>query len=235
MKARRDMLKMRYWWKLMNMGRERLPRKVYEWELRRKETAQIGYRTWTTHTEKLLTEIGLETYWHSQNVNIKQEEWNRIVGERIHDREQRIWRKSVCERPKLRTYRKFKKELKMEEYLESEDSKGRRLMARLRSGTNNLRIETGRRNGLTREERRCWFGCDYIEDEEHFLQKCWLYDDIRNDWVNEVGERALKQEGLALMTGTGSKSETKAAIKYINRAVAKRRRILELMGRGGQI
>ena len=141
----------------------------------------------------------------------------------------------MSERPKLRTYKKFKKELKMEEYLESEDSKGRRLMARLRSGTNNLRIETGRRNGLTSEERRCWFGCDDIEDEEHFLQKCWLYDDIRNDWVNEVGERALKQEGLALMTGTGSKSETKAAIKYINRAVAKRRRILELMGREGQI
>ncbi len=36
MKARRDMLRLRYWRKLILMKKERLPRKVYEWELKNK-------------------------------------------------------------------------------------------------------------------------------------------------------------------------------------------------------
>ena len=61
----------------------------------------------------------------------------------------------MSERPKLRTYRKFKEELVFEEYLENEDIQGRKLMAKLRSGTNCLRIETGSREGLTSADRKC--------------------------------------------------------------------------------
>ena len=34
MKARRDMMRLRYWRKILKMGQERLTKKVYEWELR---------------------------------------------------------------------------------------------------------------------------------------------------------------------------------------------------------
>ena len=134
-------------------------------------------------------------------------------------------------KPKLRTYRKIKMDLTMEKYLESEDIRGRKLMAKLRSGTNSLRIEIGRREGLSSGERKCWFGCDSTEDEEHFLLDCWLYSDFRKDLVREVGEEAFRQRGLALMMGVGNPTEIKAATKYINRADARRSRMLELRGR----
>jgi hypothetical protein len=34
LKARRDMMRLRFWRKILKMGQERLPKKVYEWELR---------------------------------------------------------------------------------------------------------------------------------------------------------------------------------------------------------
>ena len=53
------------------------------------------------------------------------------------------------------------------------DRKLRRMLAMLRGGTAALRIETGRLNGLKREERicrQCTMG--EIQDEEHFLLRC---------------------------------------------------------------
>ena len=226
MKARRDMLRLRYWWKLIRMSRKRLPRKIYDWEMR-----GDSKKIWTTYTRKLLKEIGLEDYWIRQKIDLKQNEWNSLVEEKIQTNEQRTWRKEMSERPKLRTYRKFKEELVFEEYLENEDIQGRKLMAKLRSGTNCLRIETGRREGLTSADRKCWFGCDSTEDEAHFLLDCWLYSNIREDMIAEVGKEEFKQRGLAMMMGKGNSAETIAAIKFIKRAIAKRSRMLELRGR----
>ena len=52
------------------------------------------------------------------------------------------------------------------------DEVGRKALARLRSGTNELRIETGRHEGLQRKYRIYWFGCGEVEDEKHFLKDC---------------------------------------------------------------
>ena len=226
MKARRDMLRLRYWWKLIQMNGKRLPRKVYDWETR-KDTK----KTWTNYTRKLLKEIGLEEYWVSQKVDLNQKDWYNIVDERIQAREQRNWRKKLNEKPKLRTYRRFKNNLALEDYLESEDIRGRKLMAKLRSGTNCLRIETGRREGLTSAERLCWFGCNSTEDEAHFLLDCPIYNDIREEVVAEVGIEVFRLRGLDLMMGNGNSAETNAALSYIKRANARRKRILTLRGR----
>ena len=135
------------------------------------------------------------------------------------------------EKPKLRTYRKFKKDLTFEKYLENKDIQGRKLMAKLRSGTNNIRIETGRREGLNSADRKCWFGCDSTEEEAHFLLDCWIYNDIREVMIAEVGKKEFEQRGLALMMGKCNSTDTIAAIKYIKRAIARRSRILNLKGK----
>ena len=54
------------------------------------------------------------------------------------------------------------------------ESKGiRRMLANLRGGTGELRVETGRWSGLQREERICK-QCTpgEVEDEAHFVLKC---------------------------------------------------------------
>ncbi len=87
----------------------------------------------------------MREYWEKQEVKEKKDEWNRLIEERIQDREQKLWWKTVNERPKLRTYRKVKTILTFEDYLNNNDEKGRRLLAKIRSGTNFLSIETERK------------------------------------------------------------------------------------------
>ena len=93
----------------------------------------------------------------------------------------------------MRTYINVKEKLKMEKYIEIPDERGRRSMARLRSGTNDLRIETGRYVKLERDDRRCWFGCEAVEDEEHFLLDCKMYAEMRSETIQALGLLAYRK------------------------------------------
>ena len=52
------------------------------------------------------------------------------------------------------------------------------MIGRLRTSSHNLKVEMGRRSRTPREQRLCVCG-NGVEDEEHFLVDCLLYDDIR--------------------------------------------------------
>ena len=52
------------------------------------------------------------------------------------------------------------------------------MIAKLRTSSHNLRIEMGRRVGLSRDQRLCHCGMD-VEHERHFLLECVSYIDIR--------------------------------------------------------
>jgi len=91
-----------------------------------------------------------------------------------------------CKKTKLRTYRTIKQTLTFEQNLNSKDRQARQTMTRLRGGTNELRIETGRYPITNRdrrlevEERRCLVCMSgEIEDESHFVVDCAFYDDLR--------------------------------------------------------
>ena len=47
-----------------------------------------------------------------------------------------------------------------------------RLLAMTRLGVPPIEIETGRWQGLARDQRRCSLGCDHVGDTEHFLYGC---------------------------------------------------------------
>ena len=54
------------------------------------------------------------------------------------------------------------------------------MIAGLRMSAHNLQIEMGRRTQTPRENRKCV--CGDIEDEEHFILRCNLYGDIRQNF-----------------------------------------------------
>ena len=56
-------------------------------------------------------------------------------------------------------------------------------MAQLRLGILPLAIETGRFNQTPANERFCYFCKTEVEDEFHFICKCNLYNDIRNNLI----------------------------------------------------
>ena len=102
---------------------------------------------------------------------------------------------------------------------------GRQVLTRLRSGTSELRIHTGRFDGLRRAERICRLCADDVETERHFLLDCSFYsaerqqlwssiDAIVSDSQRRSGDRTASastfsvsslsaDEQLILMTGGG--------------------------------
>lgn len=123
----------------------------------------------------------------------------KLVKEKILELVRSDWKTKCQSKPKLRTYITFKSDFIAENYL-----KGclprleRSLLAQFRTGILPLRIETGRfRNvkdtvtgrlrRLDINERKCEL-CkeDQIEDEIHFVCKCKIYNDLRNELYNKA-------------------------------------------------
>ncbi len=97
-------------------------------------------------------------------------------------------RTKVLNSPKLRTYRLFKCEDGLEDYIKLNLERGdRSLISQLRLGILPLRVESGRFVGERLENRIC-VNCqsNCVEDEEHFIFECSLYDDLRKTFINDV-------------------------------------------------
>ena len=70
------------------------------------------------------------------------------------------------------------------------------IITRWRLSNHDLRIETGRyiRPILPRNMRVCSVCVDYVEDEEHALYHCQLYDDARRKYRNLLDQYSLVTE-----------------------------------------
>ena len=100
---------------------------------------------------------------------------------------------------KLRTYSKFKKDFKCEQYLLSiSNAHKRNLLFKFRVGVAPLRIDTGRweanidpltgvrRKGIREECRMCMCCFGGVEDEQHFLLLCPVYSMVRSRFMRVV-------------------------------------------------
>ena len=86
---------------------------------------------------------------------------------------------------KLRSYARFKKCFKMENYVLQFPQYIRRNLTKLRISAHSLAIETGRytRPQKLPIDRRTCFHCDRVEDEFHFIFDCKLYSTERNNFA----------------------------------------------------
>ena len=151
LRNRRTILRLRYWKKILGMGDERLTKRAYEED--RKRLWQPG--SWSKGTKDILEDLGLGETWEEQDTGGTWAEWVKTVDEAIRRKESETWRRGCEKKTKLEGYRGVKTEKGKEKYLQVKDKMGRCLMARLRGGTNWLRIEQGRWVGESREERIC--------------------------------------------------------------------------------
>ena len=132
---------------------------------------------------------------------------------------------------KLRTYRVLKRNLEFEDYLNANDSRGRRAMTTIRGGTSVLRIETGRHRFTNRhkalevEERVCLIcGNGEVEDE-----------DLRKKMREEVGEMSGGEEEIfRKLLGDGvnfpARVRVHAATRiFLRDALQRRKRVTKLL------
>jgi len=158
---------------------------------------------WEEKVRDLLEEYGLDGY----DVGVCREDvWKTLVARSVAEEEERRWRAIVESKSKLRTYQRLKKSYGFERYLDLEDGWVRRRIARLRAGTVELRVETGRWKGESVEERVCAV-CGVVEDESHFIEECECGRLARGILMKEIeGEGVERKEILDWVLGGFARS-----------------------------
>jgi len=226
--ARRNYIKLKYWYHLKTSTDDRLPRRVYI------VTASTDDpRTWAFYTHNLLAKYGVGHILNNDHILLNLDGkgnsdaktmddhkrfWKVYIKGKILDYEQRRWWTDMTmegENSKLRTYVTFKKQLRLEKYLLTPgDSLGRTLHTSLRTGTNDLEIDRGRRFLIHRDLRICRFcNLNLVETERHFVLSCplhqmdrdQLYRSIANVSQNkwDFSKRSEDETFILLLQGTG--------------------------------
>ncbi len=175
------------WARLVNMEKQRLTYKVFRWSY---NLAIRNVKNWTHRTMKKFGEINI-------NNNIRDKLDSKQLTVQIQEKVQKMtekeWKKELNQTTakhgrgnnKLRSYRTFKYEYKMEPYVQAKLPKSERsAIAKFRAGIAPINIELGRYEGKPLHERTCSFCPEVIEDEVHVILHCPAYEDIRKE-LNE--------------------------------------------------
>ena len=82
---------------------------------------------------------------------------------------------------KLRTYKEFKQDVKIESYLTYISVRAHRIaLAKLRTSSHQFRIETGRYQKLEEADRKCLLcNSGEVESEIHFVTQCLFFEKKR--------------------------------------------------------
>ena len=130
---------------------------------------------WAQYVKKTVDEAGFSGVWINP-LSMPQDAFLSNLEQRLLDQYQQQWQSELSHSLKLRTYRTFKSKIEREPYLNLPRHL-RVQLSRLRSSAHSLRVETGRYTlpPTPLEERLCP-SCNVIEDEQHFLIDCSIYN-----------------------------------------------------------
>ena len=141
---------------------------------------------WVKHIKTLLDNLGFSYMWENFDSTIN---YFPLIKQRIRDQFVQNWRETIHTMPKLDYFCKFKTEFKFEDYLNDlSNNEIRKNLTRLRLSSHNLAIESGRYEGIERQNRICEH-CNYntVESEYHFLLICPKYYDLRMQYLPKSG------------------------------------------------
>lgn len=225
LKARRDLKKILYYFHLISLPEDRILKQAF----RMSKNNPSNKSNFCSIIYKLLNKYQLLHVWkneskifnldnrnnnESKNMNDHKRFWKNYLWKVINKVEEKEWIERLRKLPKLRTYRYFKQNLRLENYLSSSNLKGRMLMTAIRTGTNKLLIERGRWCKKTVLDRVC-NNCNLnqVENEVHFLILCPKYEDLRKKLYEKIAQisnqkwilenYSVRHRFLLLINGTG--------------------------------
>lgn len=145
----------------------------------------------------------------------------------------RFWKRQISESSKAISFNKYKTAIALEKHLTlTFNLKHKIAISRFRLSNHTLMIEKGRHLKLHKDERKCYFCKDKIENEEHFLIKCPFYSPLRIILKKECIEHCWRYEDLNeeqkfifLMTNE-NENIIKAVGKFISDSLIARDRII---------
>ena len=95
-------------------------------------------------------------------------------------------------------------------------AKYRKALAKLRLSSHSLAIESGRHNGIPRENRKCAFcNLNDIDDEYHFIIVCPFYNELRKEYIPKYFTRTPRVfKFIQLLNSTSVKKVEKSCNFY---------------------
>ena len=172
----------KYWKRILRLNDDSIAKNAYKslYDLH-----GMGQENWCTHVQNILNEAGMQSVWVEQYISDRD---LAILKETLYKSYMDKCLANICDsenNPKLRTYKLFKNEFKLEKYLTHAYNINYTVaLTRFRISSHNLRIETGRYtkpNKTPVDERICLYcSSQTIEDELHFILECDLYTDERS-------------------------------------------------------
>ncbi|MEW8547938.1 MAG: reverse transcriptase family protein, partial [Candidatus Thiodiazotropha sp.] len=178
------------WIRLKLMDTNRLNQKIFAWSER---NANGRCKNWNQRVNTMLEEAGV-IY---QSDMIHPAALKSRLSEYLLDRFIVSWSEDVhrdnarqgAGKNKLRTYKTFKSVYSTESYLNCIMSRCHRsAYAKFRCGVAPIRIETGRYERLSHDLRTCFNCINSVENEQHVLLKCPLYNDLREAMFNVLSD-----------------------------------------------
>ena len=148
---------------------------------------------------------------------------------RLRDQFMQDWSSYINNSSKLSYYCNFKEEFKFENYLTSiQNDHLRKHLTSIRLSSHPLEIETGRKNGIDRNNRLCKLcSMKVVESEFHFILCCPRYRFLREKYMINLPHPTV-YKFYSLMSSSNHCKLLKLS-KYIKEAMDVRKHILETM------
>ena len=174
------------WFRLRSMDANRLNFKVFKWSCLQ---GNNSCKNWCMRVKQQFRKCDIEnSFWDADIRHINKRSIRQTVKDKVFNEYKEKWEQDLARNNglrgvggnKLRTYRLFKQDYKVEPYISCIRPKLQRsAFAKFRCGVAPLRIETGRYERLDVDDRICPLCNLGVETEEHVLLTCTLYDDLR--------------------------------------------------------
>ena len=186
--VRHKLAVVRYWSKLTRMPECRLPRRIFEWDF---NLALRKKPCWSTDVLKILKNYDLEEHFSREGWHLFDSfKLSNCVNDKLMSNWCEIQKDRSADMSRMKLFYEisnFYESNKPQPYINIRDRKKRSMLAKLRTGTLPLKIETGRYRYIPEHQRIC-VNCDLnvIEHEKHFIFYCTKHDNIRNDLLNHI-------------------------------------------------
>ena len=207
---------LRYWNRLLAMENDRICKHVFLWDY------QLQYNNWSCFVKDICEKLNMNNFEEKSLCDIDAC-IDLFVG--IDNNE---WYEKLSYKPKLRSYKLFKRNIYLERYVQYNlTCKERSLLAQIRMGILPINIETGRYKNISADKRFCYQCTTKIENEMHFMFECPVYADHRTKLFSCI-ENTYDFKRLDLHTQFSYLCTyyPRQLAKYVTQAFAKRQSIL---------
>ena len=183
-----------------------------------------SYSPWIQFVKNILKCLGFDHVWKNQGT-LSGKRLKHAIVNKLFDLYKTFWSntKQNVNISRFHFYNKVTKCYRMEPYLAFNDFEIRRTMSRFRLSAHDLAVEKGRQQNIPRNDRLCKM-CGVIEDEEHLLNECSIYQNERQNFLANIPSVVLNVNSqisfLPLMCD--DRVQTQMAI-YVNKCFTLRK------------